>query len=87
MQNLPFQTPTQIAALVLTLLAGWLFGLAGRSGGRKWRERYLDEKRAHAASRERVDAALAEAQQRIRTLEAENARLSHAAPAAIEGTR
>jgi predicted flap endonuclease-1-like 5' DNA nuclease len=89
MQDLPFTTPTQIAALVLTLIAGWLFGLASASGGRRWRERYQDE----VLTRGRAEAELKEANRRIRELEAERDRLPAAVPAtpavavaATEGT-
>ena len=63
MQNLPFVTATQWVALLLTLIAGWCFGYASSSSGRRWRERYLD------AERDR--------EQRIRELEEENTRLRH----------
>jgi hypothetical protein len=75
MQNLPFETPTQLIALALTLVAGWFLGLASRSGGAKWRARYHDEEIAHASSRQRADSELRDAAQRIRELEAENAAL------------
>jgi predicted flap endonuclease-1-like 5' DNA nuclease len=77
MQDLPFTTPTQIVALVLMLIAGWAFGLASSSGGRRWRERYQDEQ----AARARADTALKEANQRIRELETERDRLRNAAGA------
>ncbi|MET0307246.1 MAG: hypothetical protein ABW023_00940 [Sphingomonas sp.] len=75
MQDLPFTTPTQFVALVLTLIAGWALGLASSSGGKRWRERYQDEQ----AARTRADTALKEANQRIRELEAERGRLRGAA--------
>ncbi len=61
---LPFETATQFAALGLTLVAGWFLGLASRSGGAKWRERYQDETLAHARTRDAAD-------ERVRALEAE----------------
>ncbi|MBN8848122.1 MULTISPECIES: hypothetical protein [unclassified Sphingomonas] len=70
---MPFTTPTQYLALALALIAGWLLGLASHPGGRKWRDRYIAERDAHAATRNEADA-------RIRELEAENARLGRAAP-------
>lgn len=86
MQDLPFTTPTQIVALVLTLIAGWLFGLASSSGGRRWRERYQDEQLV----RSRADTELKAANQRIRDLEAERDKLRSAAgvaaPVAVAAT-
>lgn len=61
---LPFETGTQFAALGLTLVGGWFLGLASRSGGAKWRERYQDEELEHARYRD-------EAEGRIRALEGE----------------
>lgn len=86
-----FSTPTQFAALVLALVAGWLLGLASHPGGRKWKERYVAERDAHAAARRDADARLAEARSnvdtraterdaRITELERENERLRRAAP-------
>ena len=39
MQGLPFDTVTQFVALGITLVAGFFFGLAARSGRSKWRDR------------------------------------------------
>ena len=75
MQELPFHTITQFAGLGLTLIAGWFFGLASTSGGRKWRERYQDVELDSAGYRDRAEQDLREANRRIRDLEAENARL------------
>jgi hypothetical protein len=75
-----FSTPTQFAVLALLLVAGWLFGLASHPGGRKWRQRYSDERDAHAVTRKEQDARTAEANARIRDLEAENTRLARATP-------
>ena len=80
MQDLPFQTPTQLAALALTLIAGWFLGLASRSGGAKWRARYHDEEIRHAGYRKDAEIELRDAAQRIRELEAENAALRGGAP-------
>ena len=55
MHDLPFQTPTQFAALALTLFAGWLLGLGSASGGAKWRERYEDEAGDHAGYRHQAE--------------------------------
>ncbi|UZK66054.1 hypothetical protein [Sphingomonas sp. M1-B02] len=88
MTELPFHTPTQLVALALTLFAGWLFGLASSSGGRKWRERYQAEELAHSTARSRAEDDLRDANQRIRELEAENGRLARlldaSTPAAVE---
>ncbi|MFS2110507.1 hypothetical protein ACCC88_12510 [Sphingomonas sp. Sphisp140] len=72
---LPFETATQFAALGLTLVAGWFLGLASRSGGAKWRERYQDEELEHARYRD-------EAEERIRALQAEVKTLRSQVPAA-----
>lgn len=74
---LPYETATQFAGLGLTLVAGWFLGLASRSGGAKWRERYQDEELEHARYRD-------EAESRIRTLEGDlaAARKQNAAAAA-----
>jgi predicted flap endonuclease-1-like 5' DNA nuclease len=75
MQDWPFTTPTQIVALLLMLIAGWAFGFASSSGGKRWRARYQDEQLA----RSQADTALKDANQRIRELEAERDRLRNAA--------
>ncbi|MEH3158737.1 MAG: hypothetical protein PGN08_07220 [Sphingomonas taxi] len=76
-----FTTTTQFAALALCLIAGWFFGLASSSGGKKWRTRYATEREAHAGYRKQHDSALADANRRIAELERENARLATAAQA------
>ncbi len=77
-----FTTPTQFAVLGLVLVAGWLLGLASHSGGRKWRERYVAERDAHAAARRDSDARIAEIErghsERLR--ERENMRAAPVAP-------
>jgi len=75
-----FTTTTQYAALAIALIAGWLFGLASHPGGRKWQQRYADEREAHTSDRRDLDTRLAEANARIKELEAENTRLGRAAP-------
>ena len=75
-----FTTPTQYVALAIALIAGWLFGLASHPGGRKWKQRYIDEREAHAVARKDHDGRLNEANARVRELEQENARLAKAAP-------
>ncbi|MEP9361137.1 hypothetical protein [Sphingomonas sp. KR3-1] len=71
---LPFETGTQLAALALTLVGGWFLGLASRSGGAKWRERYQDEELEHARYRDEAEA-------RIRELQAELKAVRGQAPA------
>ena len=71
-----FQTPTQFAVLALLLLAGWLFGLASSSGGKKWKQRYRDEEAAHKAYRTEVAADLKTRDERLREVEAERDRLA-----------
>ncbi len=68
-----FTTPTQFAALVLCLLAGWVFGLASHPGGRKAKERLRALEAEHAAYRKDAEA-------RVAAAEAERERLARAAP-------
>jgi predicted flap endonuclease-1-like 5' DNA nuclease len=75
-----FHTPTQYLVLVLCLVAGWLFGLASSSGGRKWRERHHAEEIEHRRYRDETVAELKARDTRIRELEAERDRALHAAP-------
>jgi hypothetical protein len=75
MPGLPFDTATQLVALALTLVAGFFFGLAARSGRSKWRERYQDEELRHRTYRDETGIELRETQRRLRELEAENAQL------------
>ena len=75
-----FSTPTQYAVLALLLVAGWLFGLASHPGGRRWKQRYADERDAHALTRKDQDGRLTTANARIAELERDNARLAKAAP-------
>ncbi len=84
MHPLPFETVTQFAALGLTLIAGWFFGLASSSGGRKWRERYQDLEYDQAGYRDRAETDLRDQAKRIRELEAENAKLRAGAPVVTE---
>lgn len=77
-----FTTPTQWIALAVALIAGWLLGLASHPGGRKWKQRYADERDVHGRTRKDLDARLAEREARIAALERENARLIQATPAA-----
>lgn len=79
-----FTTPTQWIALAITLIAGWLFGLASHPGGRKWKQRYAEERDVHGRTRKDLDARLAEREARIAELERDNERLSRAAPVATD---
>jgi predicted flap endonuclease-1-like 5' DNA nuclease len=81
-----FHTPTQYLVLVLCLVAGWLFGLASSSGGRKWRERHHAEEVEHRRYRDETVAELKARDLRIRELEAERDRALHAAPVATGHT-
>ncbi len=76
-----FTTPTQWLALAVALIAGWVFGLASHPGGRRWKQRYADERDVHARSRKDYDTRLIERDTRIKELERENARLAKVAPA------
>ena len=75
-----FTTTTQFVALAVALVAGWLLGLASHPGGRRWKQRYAEERDAHATARREHDARVAEANARAAELERENARLVRAAP-------
>ncbi|MCA1198221.1 hypothetical protein K9B35_09605 [Sphingomonas sp. R647] len=66
-----FTTPTEWAALGFTLIAGWFFGLASSSGGKKWKRQLEDAELNYASARDRDDAELRAAQDRIRELERE----------------
>ncbi len=81
-----FHTPTQYLVLVLCLVAGWLFGLASSSGGRKWRERHHAEEVEHRRYRDETVAELKARDTRIRELEAERDRALRAAPVGTTGT-
>ena len=76
-----FTTTTQFAALALCLIAGWFFGLASSSGGKKWKARYAAEREAHGTYRKQGDTSLAAANARVAELERENARLTETAQA------
>lgn len=82
MHDLPFQTPTQFTALVLTLIAGWLLGLGSASGGRKWRDLYEEEAGDLASYRHQAEIDLKEANRKIRELSAECESLRKAAAVA-----
>ncbi|RYD29846.1 MAG: hypothetical protein EOP57_01095, partial [Sphingomonadales bacterium] len=56
-----FTTPTEWAALGFTLIAGWFFGLASSSGGKKWKRQLEDAELNYASARDRDDAELREA--------------------------
>ncbi len=75
-----FTTTTELVALALVFIAGWLFGLASHPGGRKWKARYADEREANAVLRREHDTRLADVQRRNTELERENERLGRVAP-------
>lgn len=75
-----FTTPTQWIAIAVALIAGWLFGLASHPGGRKWKQRYADERDVHGRTRKELEASLAARDARIAELERENDRLARATP-------
>lgn len=78
-----FQTPTQFAVLALVLLAGWFFGLASSSGGKKWKQRFRDEEAAHKGYRAEIADDIKTRDARLHEVEAERDRLrkEHAAAA------
>lgn len=80
-----FTTPTEWTALGLTLVAGWLFGLASSSGGKKWKRQLEEAELNYASARDREENELWNAQTRIRDLERElrDARAARAAPAPV----
>ena len=67
-----FTTTTQFAVLALCVIAGFIFGLAARSGGRD-RTRLREVEAEHAAYRKDAEA-------RIRAAEADRDRVARAAP-------
>jgi hypothetical protein len=69
-------TPSEWIALALALLGGLLLGLAFASRGRKWQNRYMVERDAHAAFRRDSESRLAGSEARIREMQAERTRLS-----------
>ncbi len=76
-----FTTPTEWAALGFTLVAGWLFGLASSSGGKKWKRQLEEAEVNYASARDRDETELRDAKTRIRELERE-LRDSRPAPSA-----
>ncbi|WP_066661674.1 hypothetical protein, partial [Sphingomonas sp. CCH9-H8] len=66
-----FTTPTEWVALGFTLIAGWLFGLASSSGGKKWKRQLEEAELNYASARDRDESELWNAQIRIRDLERE----------------
>ncbi|KQM30615.1 hypothetical protein [Sphingomonas sp. Leaf10] len=81
-----FQTPTQFAVLALVLLAGWFFGLASSSGGKKWKQRFRDEEAAHKAYRTEVANDLKTRDARLHEVEVERDRLLKERPTATTAT-
>lgn len=80
-----FQTPTQFAVLALVLFAGWLFGLASSSGGRKWKERFRAEEAAHRTYRTEVATDLKARDARLAEVEAERDRYARERSVAAPG--
>ena len=78
-----FTTTTQFIALALCLIAGWIFGLASSSGGRKWRDRFHAEEAAHKHYRTEVAGDLQTREARLREVEAERDRFRGSAGAAV----
>lgn len=66
-----FTTPTEWAALGFTLIAGWFFGLASSSGGKKWKRQLEDAEINYASARDRDEGELRDARARVRELEQE----------------
>lgn len=64
-----FTTSTEWAALGFMLVAGWFFGLASSSGGKKWKRQLEDAELNYASARDRDETELREAQDRVRELE------------------
>lgn len=62
-------TTNQWAVLVLVLVLGWLLGLASRSGGRKWKRAYHDERAAYTAYRTESETRIKAANERIAELD------------------
>ena len=81
-----FTTATQFAVLALCLIAGWIFGLASSSGGRRWRERHRAEEAAYAAYRKEAEARIAAAEARATTAETRARELEAAHERARQGT-
>lgn len=67
-----FTTPTQFAVLALCVLAGYIFGLASRSGG-KAKAQLRAAEAEHAAYRKDAEA-------RIKAAEADRDRIARASP-------
>ena len=68
-----FSTLPQFIALLILFLAGVTIGLGLHPGGKKWRKRFRDESAHYAQFRRDADKRLAEAKQRIATLERDQA--------------
>ena len=64
-----FTSATQFAVLALCLVAGWIFGLASTSGGRRWRDKHRAEEAEYAAYRKDAEARIAAAETRAATAE------------------
>lgn len=62
-------TTNQWIIIGLVLVLGWLLGLASRSGGRRWKRAYHEERDAHAAYRRDNDLRIEAANARIAELD------------------
>ncbi|MFD1786268.1 hypothetical protein ACFSC3_01660 [Sphingomonas floccifaciens] len=70
-----FSSPTQFAVLALCVLAGFIFGLAARSGGRA-KARLREMEAEHTAYRRDAEA-------QIKAAEVERDRMARTAPVAV----
>ncbi len=69
-----FTTLSEWIVLALVLLGGLLLGLALSPRGRKWQQRYVTERDAHALFRRDSETRLSGSEARLRELEAERSR-------------
>ncbi|GGO94674.1 hypothetical protein [Stakelama pacifica] len=79
MSEFPIHSASQIAILLLVLVAGWLFGLASHPGGKRWKQRYRELEAETRPLREEHRAEIAARDREIAELRAERDRLAHAA--------
>ena len=77
---MPFTSPYGWILLAAALAAGWLFGAATSSQGRKWQKRFREREVIIAKYRREMEKALVKARERIRQLEGERDGASDAPP-------